>query len=411
MKWCVVGVFFASFWANPEPAYPRSYPDFVNSNDLKIKTFLSTAASQQVYPRGNFLYSDHTDTNWGTDFRIILSGQLTPASHFEMNILEQIQSKPPLKIELNNSQVGTGRSGLFTWEQHDSSNSRAELSVDTAYYQRQSNYVDLTIGRQPINLASTFYFTPNDFFEPFAAQTFYRAYKAGVDAIRAEISLANLYQLTILAVLSYDSSAANDWHNGPNWPETSFLARITRNSDLFEWSFITGTVNEYTVAGGSLQGELFNWLGVRAEGHYGEPETGSQQSYYQIAAGVEHFHENSIFWRLEFFYNQRGSSSIQAASQDLLSGLGATQYLGRHYTALGISYEFTPLLTGTAMTMANLSDDSHLFSFNLVYSLSDESEISATVSRPGGDKPDLQQLGSEFGSQPSSLSCVYRLYF
>jgi hypothetical protein len=270
----------------------------------------------------------------------------------------------------------------------------------------------MTIGRQPINLASTFYFSPNDFFEPFAAQTFYRAYKGGVDAFRTEISLQNLFQMTLLAVLSYDYHETTDsWRNSPDWSETSLLARLTRNIDLFEWSILAGTVNNYAIAGGSLQGELFNWLGIRAEGHCGRPETAMQDEYCRIAAGIEHFHDNNIFWRIEYLYNSSGFSSIETASRRLQMSQPTNRYLGRHYSALGVSYEFTPLLTGSSLAMINLSDDSHLVSVNFVYSASDESEISATCTLTGGDKPDLQQLGSEFGSQPNSLSLVYRVYF
>ncbi len=411
MKWCFWVIFLFPLLFTPGKAMPWSYPDFYEANNLEIKTFLSTAVGQLVYPQGNFIYNDHTDINWSTDLRVITKGEFNKDSHFELNIIEHIQSQPPLKIVANTPVAGTGRSGLFTWEQHTSLNSRAELAIDTAYLQKQSPHFDLTLGRQPINLASTFYFTPNDFFKPFAAQTFYRIYKSGVDAIRAEIGLTNLSQLTLLAVLSYDYQARNDWSNGPNWSETSFLAKLTHNNELLEWSFLGGTVDKYTVAGGSLQGELFNWLGIRAEGHYGEAETASQPDYYQIAAGIEHFHDNSIFWRLEYLYNKGGVTSIQEASQQLQNGMSASKYLGKHYGALGISYEFTPLLSGNTLAMINLSDDSHLFSVNLVYSTSDEAEVSATLTLPGGDKPDMQQLGSEFGSQPSSLSCVYRVYF
>lgn len=377
---------------------------------LNMKTFLSAGIGRQTYPQENSLYNDHTDTNWAADFRVLLNGALDQRSHFEINIHQHLRSLAPLQKQSNTTSRG-GRSNLFTWEQHSSSNSLAELSLDSAYLQHQHRHLDLTIGRQPINLATTFYFTPNDFFEPFAAQAFFRTYKPGMDALRAEIKLSNLSQLTILTVLSYDSDETGEWSKSPNWPETSLLARITGSLDLFELSLLSGTVKEYTVIGGSIQGELLNWLGIRAEGHYAEPQTKPQQNSCQIAAGIEHYHDNGIFWRLEYLFNKNGFSSTPETVQTIPEGLSEGRYLGRDSAALGISYEFTPLLTGNALAMANLNDHSRLLSLDFVYSLSDESEVGATITFPEGDKPDMDSLGSEFGRQPSSVSCVYRLYF
>jgi hypothetical protein len=85
--------------------------------------------------------------------------------------------------------------------------------------------------------------------------------------------------------------------------------------------------------------------------------------------------------------------------------------LGQHYTAVGIGYEFSPLLNSQCLALFNWTDYSRLVSINTVYSLSDESELTITISLPGGDKPDGLSLRAEFGTFPHSLALTFRYFF
>jgi hypothetical protein len=46
-----------------------------------------------------------------------------------------------------------------------------------------------------------YYFTPNDFFASYAAQTFYRSYKPGVDAARLDWQWSELSQISLMTVV------------------------------------------------------------------------------------------------------------------------------------------------------------------------------------------------------------------
>jgi hypothetical protein len=273
--------------------------------------------------------------------------------------------------------------------------------------------VDIILGRQPVNLATTFYFSPNDFFAPFAAQTFYRVYKPGVDALRLEVRLGDLSQLSLISVLGYRPDQASDtgWGSRPDSSRTSYVGRISTNLNNFEWALVAGDLAEADILGGSFQGELFKWLGVRAEGHVAWPDSSGQDPHGELAMGIEHRWENSLDMRLEYFYHGSGFAAAAgyASGASLNSGQGS--YLGRHYSALGIGYEFTPVLTGQMALIGNLTDNSLLSSINAVYSLSNESEISVTIAAPSGRKPDGLNIRSEFGLYPCSLNIEWRWYF
>lgn len=134
-----------------------------------------------------------------------------------------------------------------------------------------------------------FYFTPNDFFAPFAPRSFYRIYRPGVDAVRFERRLANLSQLTLVGVLGYERDPESDsgWSRSPAWDRTSVLGRYIVDTAGFEWGVLGGLVRDSPVAGASLQGELWQWLGLRAEGHYLDSRQDERGRELTVSVGLD----------------------------------------------------------------------------------------------------------------------------
>ena len=360
----------------------------------------------------NLIYATGQDEYWGAVFRLLCDGGIGNNFSFNANLLETAGSVSVAQQQ-NTPKIGTERSGMLLRNQHDTTNSRAYIALDTFQGQWTTDLVDFTFGRQPVNLATTFYFTPNDLFAPFNAQDFYRVYKPGVDGGRTDIRLGDFSLLSLIAVLGYspDASTDNGWSKDPEWDRTSLIGRLSVSAHDFEWALLGGTAHDIDIIGASLQGEIFDWLGIRAEGHYGHPEDSILGDYSELVIGFEHHFENSLDLRLEYFYHGLGYPSIDAANTALLTGTAFTPYLGRNYTAIGAGYEFNPLLIGQMLLLTNWTDDSLLLSGTIVYSLSDESELVATASFPFGDEPAGTLLQSEYGSLPQTISVEYRLYF
>ena len=366
---------------------------------LELRGFMGLGAGWFKYPANNIVYAEEDDLAWSANFRLLVDAGLTEKLYLTANVLQSSYSKPPLSPAFASLfPIDVDRSSILTWEQHDSLNSRSELLVDDLHLQYSASRLELAVGRQPVNLAATFYFTPNDFFAPFAPQTFFRSYKPGVDALRADYRLAELSQVTVLGVLSYDPDpgSSNGWSADPDWSGSSLLVRMSHEMAGFEWAVLAGTVDDHTISGGSLQGELFELVGLRMEGHYADPETTGTNSYYKLSTGLEKLYANSFNWRVEYYHNSGGSANF--GNQ------------GSNYGAFGCGYQFTPLLIGSFLALTNLGDDSLLFSGNLLYSVSDESELSLIISLPSGDEPNMVDPGSEFGRQPLAVLLEYRLY-
>ncbi|MFT7414197.1 MAG: hypothetical protein ACI9FO_000855 [Methylophagaceae bacterium] len=307
------------------------------------------------------------------------------------------------------SLVDIERSDAMDWRFADQ---QADLVMDRINVQYSTDKLNIKLGRQPINLATTFYFTPNDFFAPFAAQTFYRSYKSGVDAARLDWQLSELSQLSLITVVNYTQDFATNtgWSKSPDWSETAYLARISTLFNSFEFAGLAGKVNGDDIIGVDFQGELFHWLGVRGEGHMRFPEQVGQSRHVKFTLGLEHRFENTLTLRLEQFYQGVGV----ADNSDYNAAILADQtnlYLARKYTALGVNYEITPLLVGDAVWLVNNDDSSNLLALYIARSLSDESELAIGLNLARGERPDNGIISSEFGRYPTSLSVEYRLYF
>lgn len=282
----------------------------------------------------------------------------------------------------------------------------AYLAVDRLSARWSAGLTDIRVGRQPINLGAMFFFSPNDFFAPFEAQAFYRVYKPGVDAVRAEMSLGELDTFSLISVLGYEQQDGTDsgWSDSPDSSRNSYLAHYITNKRGFEWGFIVGNVRRTRIVGGSISGELFDWLGIRGEGHRQRQLDSNQYGQSKFTIGFDHRWQNSLMLQLELFYHGPGATEVAQYDLNLA-------YPARRYQALGLSYEFTPLLSGELSVLRNQVDGSRLYTLYTIYSLSNESELEMSLSIPDGQQPDGDTTHSEFGNYSRVFNIEVRAYF
>jgi hypothetical protein len=375
---------------------------------MEVRGLLQGSGLTLRNPDNQVYYNKRSVSGLAASGRLMLDAGSSEQFSFE---LHAVQSYIPMELQTGGSNLAVlrdvERSNLLDWSFNGR---RAHLLIDRLNFQYESGRLNLKMGRQPLNLASTFYFTPNDFFAPFAAQTFFRAYKPGVDAVRADIQLAELSQLSLISVLGYQLDAASDngWSNRIDAARNSYLARASSVWGDFELALLAGSVRKDRIVGVDFQGEIFDWLGIRGEGHVNFPDQAGQDRYMELALGLEHRWENSFTLRIEQFYHGSGASNSGSYN---LSGTMQGFYLARNYTAGGISYEFTPLLNGDVTAIYNWVDNSALIALYLLYSLSDESELAMGSAVTAGRKPLGTIINSEFGLYPASASVEFRAYF
>lgn len=386
----------SAFFTLPAAAF---YEYGNDDNNFGVRGLIRLYGGIHQNPDIPALYPVRNDGLLDAEARLIAAGRAGPHLAFDFNGYligsyagSSLRKTPEVE-----------RSGALEWTLRDENRAAARVAVDQFYITFSADRFDLRAGRQPIGLATCFYFTPNDFFAPFAAQNFYRVYKPGVDAARLDFRAGALSQISLIHALGYaaDTGATNGYANSPDGGGAVNIGRAAITFAKFEWALLAGEIKNDTVIGGSLQGEL-SWLGVRAEGHSRRSATGA---WLEIAAGVEHRFSNSLTIRYEHFHNGAGTDYPSAYR------LGATPYPGREYGALGFSYEFTPLLTGQMLALANWRDNSRALSLYGVLSLSDESELAVGVTVPRGEPATASGFQSEYGAYPISAYADVRVYF
>ena len=385
-----------------------------NGGEIELRGFFREVAVANRNPDTPLLYSDRTDLAGGPIGRLLVFSRFGEHLAVDLNAFYTYFVTTGDEIgAFGDKGKGVERSAALVWARRDDPDTDARLGIDHVKMDLSLNSIDVSLGRQPVNLATTFYFTPNDFFAAFRPQTFFRVYKPGVDAARVEIRLGELSLLSIIGVLGYDedSSEDNGWSRTPASDRASSLARVSTARYGFEWAVLSGTVRGSTVAGGSLQGEIFDWLGIRAEGHYSTPRSGDDDSFGKAALDLEHRFGNSLTVRFEQYYNGDGYHETDQFNERFISEGILELFDARHYTAIDLGYEVSPLLVAEVLTIVNWTDYSTLLSFYSVYSWSDESELSGGISIPVGERSGSSSLESEFGLLPNSISIEFRVFF
>ncbi len=375
--------------------------------------------------RSSEIFDAETDHISGGVLRLIGSGEFGDGFDWYLNAATvYVSDEFDLPFFINNANNNQPeRSGLLTNVINDEK--QQSIFVDQIYGRYTLRNTDIIFGRQPINLASTVYFTPNDFFAPFAAQTFFRDFKFGVDAVRLEHALQNLTQLSFFYVLGYqqDDSSASTINSFADSPESGRASKLFQMSSVLgslEWKLLGGRVLGDPVLGGAVQGELFLGLGIRAEGHHRRQNNQQGGHISQWSLGFEHQFNPDLGARVEFFFNSAGISEQENYAvlfaqltnpADFSSGLSPGFTLAESYMATGVDYQISPLWTMSALIILNQVDDSYLAAIDFNYSLSNESTVNIGLSLPEGDGPELNAIQSEFGLYPRSVTLELRVYY
>ncbi len=275
------------------------------------------------------------------------------------------------------------------WQQRFTTGNPYRTQADRLNLSYSDESFHFKAGRQVINLATTFFFSPNDFFAPFSVQTFNRDYKQGVDALYTELRISDLTQLSALWV-------NNEYENVP----TSSMLRFESAFSNVSWMLLAGEINsqpkllpnsKQQVFGASIQSDIFESVGVRAEGHLSE-QGGKRTAEWVI--GLDRYWANDLNINLEWFHHGANSPAANLP------------YFASEYLALGLSYPFTPLLNSSLNMIQNMDDQSKLFTLYLNYSLSDESTLSAYALHP-----DKKTVTTEFGNYLPVTGLEILVYF
>ncbi len=363
-----------------------------------------------------FLGYDLSDVSMGlfdreaalaTSLRVTLTGDPTERIGYELHVefRDELVTDP---VAASLGAATEARNPLFrglgdgsTWVD----GSRHTLAADVAYANLQwsNGKTDVVLGRQAVTFGRSFFWNPIDWLSTFSPTEIDREYKTGVDALRVTRSVGRFSGVEL--VYAYGQGGERD--------SSATLVRGFGNLNGWDLELLAGSVwidDRYAFAfSGDVPG-----AGLRGEFSRHAPRSGPDPDFTRATLEIDHRWDNSLYLITELHYNGFGSTNPDGYAALFLHPrflTGQVRNVGRDYLASSLSYQFTPLINGTAAALLNLHDSSGILSPTVDVSLGDNSRLAAGAILPWGDGPTLTGFPSEYGAYPLSAWVQYRHYF
>jgi hypothetical protein len=335
------------------------------------------------------------DTTFNVAYEQRMRYASAPSGIAALGILPS-ETSPPFRVHPLVWRVGD--SGHGTWR-HEIDRANAQVRVRRA---------DLTVGRQAIGWGRGVMFTAVDLFAPFSPLEVDREWRAGVDAVRADVKLTERSSLDLVGAF------------GDTLDRSAFAARFRGYA---------GTI-DVEVVGGRRAEDLF--AGVTSSAAVGDAEVHGEAAAFRVPHGID----RDIVWKAviggsyrfpvgpgilvyaEYHYSGFGARRpetipVLLATPSFLERFvrGDMQILSRH--AIGVTgvHEASPEFTFAGQWLHNPGDGSGIVAPALTYTFNDAVSLLGTVYVPYGEPPDGVVLRSEYGAAPLSGLLQLRLYF
>ena len=249
----------------------------------------------------------------------------------------------------------------------------------------------LTAGRQAVTWGNAYYFNIGDLFGAFPITDISRLHKPGIDAVALTVPTGTFSELSAVGVPPGDdtgSAAAN------------FIFPVGEGT----LGFVGGSILDDTEIGASYS---IDYKGTKIYSQLQYTDSVSNQEFGQFVLGAQRQLGMWTHFLGEFYYNGWGTtdpSKYPLLRQSPRFQQGRALTVGQWETALDLSYQVTPLLTGHSVGFINLTDPSMLLRLFGLYSLSDLSSLIGGVSYGFGAGPDGFEVKSEYGGLPLTFN-------
>lgn len=273
---------------------------------------------------------------------------------------------------------------------------------------------EVTVGRQAVGWGRGVLFGAVDLFAPFSPLEADREWRRGVDAVRADVKLADRVSLDGVAAFgeTLDGSALAARLRGYAGRVDGELVIGRRAGDL-----VVGATSSAAVGDAELHGELALFRArepLPAGGELGDDRLALKAvaggSYrFPLGRGLVVFAE---YHHSGFGVRDAGDALALLADPAFRARYlrGDSQILGRHALALLASLELSNEVTAQALWLQSPSDGSGVVSPSAVVTLSDSVSLQANAYLSFGAAPDGPTLRSEYGATPLSVFLQIRIY-
>lgn len=226
---------------------------------------------------------------------------------------------------------------------------------------------DVRVGRQRIAWGTGRFWSPLDLLNPVSPTALEPGEREGADALLVEHKRSAVSRISAVyaPVRGGRDHLLGQWHG---------------NRSGVDYSVTAGQVPEGKLVGLDLAGQV-GGAGLRAE--WTVTRSDGKGTPHRLLLGWDYAFANTLTLSAEVYFDGSGSSDpLRYDFAALLAG--QRQTVGRRYAGLHASYELTPLLKTQNWIAANLDDRSWYFSPRLVYSATENLELSAGAQWFGG---------------------------
>jgi len=383
-----------------------------------LRTSLKAAAVVQDAPDAPLLFPEEESA--ASYWRLRLDAELRPTAWARLDLAYEHR----LRVAGEGGLAGAGpvpsdapppwRLAPLDWGVSEGTSFAWRHEIDRASLALHLGRAEVTLGRQAIGWGRGVLFGAVDLFAPFSPLEADREWRRGVDAVRAEVRLAERISAEAVAALgeSADASIFAGRLRGFAGEVDAELVLGVRARDL-----LAGVTSSAAVGDAELHGELALFRApdpLPSGGAWGSdrlaPKAVLGGSYrFAVGRGLAVF--------AEYHYSGFGARAPQDAVPLLADPAfrerflrGDAQILGRHAAALLATIELTNELSAQALALVSPRDGSGVLSPAATYTLSDAASVQATLYLPWGAGPEGLVLRSEHGATPRALFVQVRLY-
>lgn len=363
------------------------------NNRLRIKLNFNLSSQLNFYFAYDFSPRIQDPSLFESD---TFMGSFEPLEYRFSDIRKRLYPKP-----------GASVSSFGLWQNLD----RLVLTIKT-------RGADIFVGRQAVTWGSARIINPTDIIAPFAFNELDKEERRGVDALRLRFPLGMMDELDVGFVagknFNFDKNAL--WLRGK-------IYRFKTDISALLISFRKHLLAGLDVAR-SLGGAGF-WLEAAyvVTDFFRQTKAKNNKNYLRASVGLDYNLTSKTYGFIEYHFNSAGSNEAAAYSKLFRSAAyrdGSVYLMGKHYLSLGSTCQLTGLVALTGLLIANLSDQSLIFSPLIEYNIAENIYLAGGAYIGLGKKAELTSgrsssrqflFRSEFGSYPDMVFTSFRVYF
>jgi hypothetical protein len=315
---------------------------------------------------------------------------------------------------------------LYPEKINENTNFGIYQNIDRLFLSIQTDFADISIGRQPISWGSARFINPTDILSPFTYNELDKEEKRGIDAIRVRMPIGDMGEIDFGYVINEDMKLKTN------------AVFIRGKAQLFNSDVSVSLIKFYhnMMIGADISGSV-GGAGFWIEGAYvlsslfgnsfiNEKEV-KLRNYFRLSAGFEYSFSDKLYGFTEYHLNSLGENTpanYLSITQSQEFKEGAMYLAGKHYLNIGITYTISPLIPLNGIIIYNIKDNSLILSPSIDYNIAQNIYIAmggyfaigkgASVLQnllQNTQKTPLIIPKSEFGFSPTILYSSFRIYF